>query len=278
VDREHLLGYVQPFANLQGLTLHDVDFSGSDLRGADFRGSDLDDTKFDQAKLQGAVFSDTNIRRATFSNASLEGSNFQRSIIFQASFKGATLDSREYQINGSSFLKVTTFELTYAAQSIFQGSSLLGVNFQYAVLREATFLGATIGIANWNEEHRDSYTDFRHCDMTQVDLRGVDLSNSIIGNSKLDMANMQKCSVKGQVFHELGSLWRTNLSGANLSNVICDDIVNMTDANLEKADFRDANLVKAVFSSGTRVKGAVYNKNTVWPDGFSPVGKGLILK
>ena len=104
-------------------------------------------------------------------------------------------------------------------------------------------------------------------------LVGVDLSETDLKNADLHGFNLQGFN--------LGSfdLYKTNLRGANLrgANLILSDLSN---ADLSGADLRDAELKGiGIYANspsisadltGANLENIKYNKNTVWPKGFTP--------
>jgi uncharacterized protein YjbI with pentapeptide repeats len=100
--------------------------------------------------------------------------------------------------------------------------------------------------------------DLRDVDLTGADLHGVNLQDFNLGFS---------------------DLYNTNLRGANLrgANLILSDLSN---ADLSGADLRDAELKGiGIYANspsisadltGANLENIKYNKNTVWPKGFTP--------
>ena len=87
--------------------------------------------------------------------------------------------------------------------------------------------------------------DLRDADLWDADLRGADLRDANLGAADLRGADLR---------------------GANLW------AANLWDADLGDADLRGANL------RGANFRGASANRLTVWPDGFDPATKGVIVR
>ena len=65
-------------------------------------------------------------------------------------------------------------------------------------------------------------------------------------------------------------LWEANLAGASLL------VANLTGANLWHADLTGAKLWLANLT-GANLEEAMYDTDTMWPDGFDPVAAGAKL-
>ena len=87
--------------------------------------------------------------------------------------------------------------------------------------------------------------DLRGADLWDADLRDADLWGADLGGADLGGANLRGANLGG------AALW---------------------DADLGDADLRGANLRGANFG------GASANRLTVWPDGFDPATKGVIVR
>ena len=87
--------------------------------------------------------------------------------------------------------------------------------------------------------------NLRDADLWDADLRGADLRDANLGAADLRGADLR---------------------GANLW------AANLWDADLGDADLRGANL------RGANFRGASANRLTVWPDGFDPATKGVIVR
>ena len=84
----------------------------------------------------------------------------------------------------------------------------------------------------------------RRADLTDAILTNADLTNAILTNAKL---------------------WYADLTNADLTNAILTN-ADLTNADLTNADLTNADLWYATF-----------NKETVFPDGFDPIARGMKL-
>ena len=90
--------------------------------------------------------------------------------------------------------------------------------------------------------------------LVEADLIGADLRGANLRGANLAEACLEGAGIEG-----------SNLSGADLRGAI------LAEACLEWTDLSGADL------SGAALREALYNKKTVWPDGFDPVQAGAIL-
>jgi uncharacterized protein YjbI with pentapeptide repeats len=68
-------------ANLQGLDLQDVKFTGSDLSGANLSGANLEDARLDFILLTGADLRGTNLMHALLFQAILNGAKYDKNTL-----------------------------------------------------------------------------------------------------------------------------------------------------------------------------------------------------
>ena len=100
------------------------------------------------------------------------------------------------------------------------------------------------------------------------------------GGANLTGANLRGADLRGS------NLWVAYLTGANLRDADLRDAylagANLRDANLANANLRDADLRGAylggAYLGGAYLRGASANRLTVWPDGFDPATKGVIVR
>ncbi|MFF2883978.1 pentapeptide repeat-containing protein [Bacillus toyonensis] len=117
-------------------------------------------------------------------------------------------------------------------------------------------------------------TSFRYTNLRGADLSSANLSGSDLTGSYLMVAVLEKVNLKGAILRNAklngADLISADLSGANLS-----------EADVWKADFSGANLSNANMSclriNEATFEGALYDKNTIWPEGFNPEEIGAIL-
>jgi len=108
-------------ADLSGLSLGQVDFTGAILRNADLQHADLTQATLDFADLSGANLTDATMIQAEAKQAKLAGANLSGVDLTQADLTGADLSK----------------------------AKLSGTSFTQATLDHTTFTGAT-GVPPWN--------------------------------------------------------------------------------------------------------------------------------
>ncbi|AGK54062.1 pentapeptide repeat-containing protein [Bacillus sp. 1NLA3E] len=131
--------------------------------------------------------------------------------------------------------------------------------------------------------------DLHRVMLNEYDLRGTSFRYTNLRGADLSSANLYGCDLTG-AYLMVAILERVNLKGANLRNaklngadLISSDLsgADLTEADIWKADFSGANLSNANMSclriNEANFKGAFYNKNTKWPEGFNPERIGAIL-
>ena len=152
------------------------------------------------------------------------------------------------------------------------GADMSGANMSQTSLSSAQLIGADLSRANLSQanlvetnlNHADlsgadlSGAELLQASLTNADLRGVELSGAYINNADLYQADLRGANLS------LANLWMANLKQANLRGADLSDAF-LFDVNLNGADLTRANL-----------EGALYNENTIWPEGFDPDAAGAI--
>ncbi len=124
------------------------------------------------------------------------------------------------------------------------GLELKGANLQEADLRKADLQNANLQRA-----------DLQEADLRKADLQGADLREADLQEADMYEANLQKVDLQG-----------ANLQGA---------ILTMTD--MLNAKLRETVKLEEVDLLGkTSLKGAIWNKETTFPEGFKPKEQGMI--
>ena len=148
--------------------------------------------------------------------------------------------------NGGRSLALSTLALI--------DSNLSGLNIENAILPRLSLGGADLLQANFKNASLPE-ADLSHTNLTQADLSGVNLNQANVSYAVLALANLSGAQ-----------LYQTNFEGADLQ------YANLRDANLGGANLRGAkNLDRA------RLRGAVYDAKTQFPEGFQVEDSGAIL-
>jgi uncharacterized protein YjbI with pentapeptide repeats len=138
-----------------------------------------------------------------------------------------------------------TRESVLADQTDLEGIEGDGVDaFALAYLRGAELCGAFL-----------SGADLFGADLRAADLHGADLGEANLGAAHLDGADLSDANLVG------ADLTDADLRGANLQG-----------ADLRRADLRGARL------GGADLRGAVYDRETLWPEGCDPLAAGAELR
>lgn len=150
---------------------------------------------------------------------------------------------------------------------IFNGQILNSANFADAILKEAKFDGCSL-----------KHAVFKGADLTGTWLTGADLTEADLSNavgtplclgSHFDRANLEGLNLSPNRSTFKG----TDLKGAKISGYIWE-------CDFRGADLRGANLramTQPTGNSENRWKGALYDDDTAWPDGFDPAAAGAVL-
>ncbi|MEV0389428.1 pentapeptide repeat-containing protein [Nonomuraea sp. NPDC050643] len=107
-------------------------------------------------------------------------------------------------------------------------------------------------------------TDLRRANLSRAFLVGADLEGSQLNGAWMPEARLDDAD-----------LTRTGLRGANLAGAILDGAdltdADLCNAHLEGASLREANL------RGARLDGVVANQATIWPEGFVPQERNVVI-
>jgi uncharacterized protein YjbI with pentapeptide repeats len=149
----------------------------------------------------------------------------------------------------------------------FSNASLNGANFSDAILTSAKFNKASLKKANFKGANLTS-TSFPNADLTEADFREA----TMIGNY-CEGANFSKANFEGVTFSlNFGCIYR----GANLKMCKISGIGD-TRQDFSGADMRGANLRAVTTLATARLKGAIYDEDTAFPDDFDPATAGMVL-
>ncbi len=138
-----------------------------------------------------------------------------------------------------------------------QGANLAGANLSRAALIRANLVGAQLGWATLIKSNLVS------AELGGATLTGAELREANLYGAHLGMANMRRASL------EAAHLEKANLLGVHLEGAVLTG-ANLASANLLWTDFSGARLDMA------DLRGATYNKHTVWPEGFDPEAAGAV--
>jgi uncharacterized protein YjbI with pentapeptide repeats/menaquinone-dependent protoporphyrinogen IX oxidase len=156
--------------------------------------------------------------------------------------------------------------------AILSQSKLRDVIMRGADLRETDLTGADLRRANLREASL-GWADLERSNASGADLSGANLLGAVLDEADLSRANLSQATLNGARLRGTNlaeaDLSRTDLNWADLSGANLQE-ANLSDASLCWADLREADL------TGANLSGAMYNEQTVWPEGFSPIGAGCL--
>ena len=112
----------------------------------------------------------------------------------------------------------------------------------------------------WKEGEDYASCRFKVKDLKDADLRGADLEGAGLEGANLECANLSEANLSE------ANLWYADLEYANLRGA------NLRGADLEDADLTGANL------RGANLTGALYNDETIFPEGFDPEQCGMVKR
>ncbi len=227
------------------ITLHNRDLQHLNLAELDLRGADLSLANLREVKLSRTNLSDANLSGAGLTGASCSQASFTSANMRDAHLDRATLQQanlREANLRGAN-LRGANLSRTNMGQIALNEADLFEADLREADLREADLASASLIRANLVS------ANLQHANLVAADLSRANLSRADLREASLHQAHLDDA----------------NLSQANLQGA------NLTGADLHGADLREADLFQA------DLRGARYNRQTKWPEGFTPYDVGMIL-
>ncbi len=243
-------------AIMTGVNIVGADFRNAELRGADLSGAQLTGVKLKGAHLESAILTGVNMadistmevdisQAITDDNVGLSVSNLEEPLpkliethlvwVASAGKNGKQLDLSGYDVRGLETLKLQALTAIRAVKARFFGMNLYKTQLQSAALDES---------------------DFRRCDMDEVDMRGSSLKGALFSHAKVRKGNFEPlmfgsgdgakrfspCDFTG------ASLSYADFSGAKMrmANFRGADLTN---TNLEGADLREADFTGAIMTN-----------------------------
>jgi uncharacterized protein YjbI with pentapeptide repeats len=150
-------------------------------------------------------------------------------------------------------------------KSDFSNKSLNGANFSDAILDYSYFRKTSLKKANFKGASI-KWATFSGADLTETDFRETD------GSASFDEANLSKANLEGVTLSGVHS--NVNFRGANLKKTkISASFIN---CDFSGVDLRGANL-RGSTHGNSRWKGALYDDDTAFPEGFDPKQAGMVL-
>lgn len=235
---------------MDDVTVENSDFRGVRISHNSFKFGTIKNASFKNVDFEGALI------KAELLNVDLSGAQLD-----QASFLGSMFDCEtkwpksynpiehgaspiEEQCNGKSFPSHNFDGMKFKRFESFGPVNFKGASFKNADMYGLSLVGANLQGA-----------DFTNANIGSADLRKTNLNNAILKNLKIERVNFEEANLENVDF--TGSYF----AGARLQNT------DLSGANFTGADIR--------YSS--KFDGAIYTKDTIWPEGFKPEITGAIL-
>lgn len=223
------------FSTIRGTIISDSNFKSAQLKHATFNNSEITNTNFENADFTSAYLYGASFDNVNFKNTNFSGANLGYVKIYNSNLEGSYLGNLENLSSNIDFKNVNLKNANLKNIKL-DGADMENTNFQGAILEGASF---------WNG-------NFKNSDFTSADMK-----NAIVSKASFENANFSDANLSVIIFN------KTNLTNANLTNA------NLEDCYLKNTNLKGANL------KGTKFRETVYDKNTVFPDGFNPEESGL---
>lgn len=223
------------FSTVRGAIISDSNFKSAQLKHATFNNSEITNTNFENADFTSAYLYGASFDNVNFKNTNFSGANLGYVKFYNSNLEGSYLGNLENLSSNIDFKNVNLKNANLKNVKL-DGADMENTNFQGAILEGASF---------WNG-------NFKNCNFTSADMK-----NAIVSKASFENANFSDANLSVIIFN------KTNLTNANLTNA------NLEDCYLKNTNLKGANL------KGTKFRETVYDKNTVFPDGFNPEESGL---
>lgn len=281
-----LIKIIQKPVNTDTVPSLKISYNNTKIINKNFSGKILSNIEFNYSKFIETNFSNATLNYSAMSSVKIIDSNFQ-----SAQLKDTSLGNAE--INSSNFENAN-----------FTSAYLYGASFDNVNLKNTNFSGANLGSAKfYNCDLEGTYLGRIVNESNIIDFKNVNLKNANLKNVKFDGADMENTNFQGAIL-EGAFFWngnfknsdftsadmknaivsKANFEGANFSDADLSVIIfnntilknaNLTNANLEHCYFKNANL-KGANLKDAKFKETIYNRNTIFPDGFEPEKFGLL--
>ena len=176
-------------------------------------------------------------------NLNLKGAYLKKAELQGVKLQGANL--QEAKLQGAD-LRGAQLQEAELQKANLQEAQLQEAELQWAQLYQADLQKANLQWAHFQEANFQE-ANFQEANFQEADLRGAHLRGA-----KLEGADLRGAELQG-----------ANLQGAQLYQA------DLQKAHLQGAQLQEANL------RGAQLRGAHYDKETMFPDGFSPANNGM---
>ena len=154
------------------------------------------------------------------------------------------------------------------------GANLMGAYLIKANLRGVDLTGADLsGVKPLINVGVKQFKYFTGADLTEADLTGAYLRGAYLIRANLRGAILKEVDFTGAILVKANLRW-VDLRGADLTGAILT-ASDFTAADLSGAFLIGADLRGADHLQGANLTGALYNDETMFPEGFDPVESGM---
>ena len=184
-------------AKFHDTTLSHVDFTGSNLYGADF----INDVNLTYTKLNGADFTDATLKDVDFTDATLKDVDFTNIDLSSCTLTNSWLSETKLPVNlsGLNLSRADMSKMDLTGTNL-TGANLTDVNLTKANLTGANLTGANLTGANLTKAIVKG-TIFNNTKVTSANFDNVKLSDVIISEVDLTTANLSKAKVPSSLIN-----------------------------------------------------------------------------
>ena len=257
-----------------------IDLATADLTGAAIAMDPKDWTLPFNPLERGAFFLKVPQAAARFGLPDLRGADLKDRNLFQADFSGVDLSGAD--------LRGARLEQAIFSDAILTGAKLLGAGNSDSTKWPKGFVPAAVGMVYVQGQNSDSSLwaqssggPARHQprskgsvlvpDVTGATLDGINWRAAWLEGGRLAGASLRRARLEWANL-SFADLRKANLEYASLNDSTLDG-ADLTGTNLRNTDLRWTSLRGAKLAEAD-LTGALYDDNTVWPDGFDPKARG----
>lgn len=251
-------------SNFEGATFRWSNINNIDFSKSNFADSFLEDTifasvNFTKADLEDAKFERCNFQHTRFDEANLKGTMFKDSNLIGANFEDCDLNQTKF--DGLCIYDATTeFPEGFKPEdNVFLKKLEIGANLSNTVMKKIKLRG---------EDMAGYEANLEKVNFTKADLSEAIMTDLNMKDCKFKKAYMREAVLSGSDL-ENADFRKANLEGVNFSNTTSKN------TKLKGANFAWANLNKSI-TDGADFTGAKYSDDTIFPEGFDPVSRGMI--
>ena len=275
---------------LNNSKLYDANLSGTNLSSASLIDADFSSARLIDANLSGANLSSAILINTDLSGANLSGADLTNACLDGAILKGVIIDNNT-KIDKKYYLIWRIFNEELMDRNL-SGVDLTGAWLEKANLNKVNLSNGKLHEVCFSNEMDKIYTldrrlatrlkgaNLTEANLENVNLRGADLRDANLTEANLENANLKvadlrdakliRVNLRGVDLTE-ADLRKASLTGANLSGADLRGC-RIRGSNFADVDFRNTNLTgtKTQLTGVSTLRGAIYNDETKFPEGFNP--------